>query len=291
VVDESGASTIVDCPKCGQNVWIPAASSPAGTASRNTATTSPSTTPNFAVSLLCIGLGLGLAWFLWANKPAIVQRFGSTRSETEYLKSLVELKDFMVVSAAVCDGLCNKHSSHWRSAITSEYGNINAAIAESLEAGKETINQVNSARDTIENSMRQLNNPPSGYEQAHLKLVELFGIYNQLVKQAVSPSGSLESYNQDVNKLTGDFTKVVSELNVLMPLQDAPRKGIQDWFDYDWLVYAIVILTAFEFCRIVYRRIPAGVTDWYTSTKGYVILLIVIVCFIAFVWLGAIFTK
>jgi hypothetical protein len=40
VVDESGAGTIVDCPRCGQNVWIPAASNPVGTASRKSPATS-----------------------------------------------------------------------------------------------------------------------------------------------------------------------------------------------------------------------------------------------------------
>jgi hypothetical protein len=126
-----------------------------------------------------------------------------------YRDLLVRLKDAMVDDANTCKRICALNSEVSRSGMTDDI-----LIKERRDT---TTKKIDDNRDLCEYAIRRLNNPPKDFERAYNKLVELYGIYNQIVSQAVGPSGSLISYNMEVDKLFNDFTTASSEFNVLVP--------------------------------------------------------------------------
>ena len=65
--------------------------------------------------------------------------------------------------------------------------------------------------------MRKLKNCPNQYQEAYNALLELHGIYSQLHSLASSPTGSLLSFNNRVNDLESEFTRIEGKLKIYMP--------------------------------------------------------------------------
>lgn len=69
----------------------------------------------------------------------------------------------------------------------------------------------------IEVELQSLRNSPYKKEERFAALVELFGIYSQLKSLALTPAGSLLSYNLKINDLSSEYTKALSKLKIYIP--------------------------------------------------------------------------
>lgn len=65
--------------------------------------------------------------------------------------------------------------------------------------------------------MESLQSPPEGYEDTYKVLKELYGIYTELASQAQSPSGSLVSFNTNVDTTQSEFNRVFEEFLITAP--------------------------------------------------------------------------
>lgn len=141
----------------------------------------------------------------------------SENAKSEYRQKLNDARDLMAVTAVLAVDVASKHSQAWRSATRSAYTTIDLAIYDSIEENQATIDQVRNGKRTVQLQLSQLNNPPAGFEIAHAKIVSVYGSFSSLADAAVSPSGSLMSYNQSVNRIQEEFLKGMNELKVLIP--------------------------------------------------------------------------
>jgi type II secretory pathway pseudopilin PulG len=73
--------------------------------------------------------------------------------------------------------------------------------------------------DDVTNRIKALNNPPPEYEKASEIAFELYSLYDEYVSLAISPSGSLSSFNERTNQLSSDIIKKSKEFNSRMPLE------------------------------------------------------------------------
>ncbi|WP_017413476.1 zinc-ribbon domain-containing protein [Clostridium tunisiense] len=124
--------------------------------------------------------------------------------------------------------MCSKISSFWHDVIfgnmfvfkeNGELGDFNDSIKQLQKAWKDngTLSKREQAKAEIETQMKSLQNPPKDYESAYALLVELYSIYGQIYSQGTSPTGSLTSYNADVDKLFSDFNKIYDKMTILKP--------------------------------------------------------------------------
>ncbi len=135
----------------------------------------------------------------------------------EYRKKLSSTKDLMITTSILSVDLCSKHSEAWRAATRDSYGSIKLAVLESLKSHKESVESIVAGELAVELMMPDLNSPPEGFGAAHSKIISVYGSFKSLVSVALSPSGSLISYNQNVNRIQEDFMGGVNELKVLIP--------------------------------------------------------------------------
>lgn len=146
--------------------------------------------------------------------------YKKNKQENDYEKNLRLANAVIALSTIKCIEMCEKYLTVWREAIEDKYNSdFNDDIREQMSRfilyGH--IKEINQSKELAESLLQKLNQPPDLYFEAHKKIVALYGVYSQIHSLAQSPSGSLMSYNKQVNDLQSNFIKIINELKVLLP--------------------------------------------------------------------------
>jgi hypothetical protein len=114
--------------------------------------------------------------------------------------------------------ICQEYSSIWSEAIDNG-GDFNQGIQLIKNANTDngTFKNFDNDKQLIDNSMKELSSPPAKYNNAYSDLVKVYGIYTQIYSQAENPTGSLISFNSNINDLQSSYTEAYNELNVAIP--------------------------------------------------------------------------
>jgi hypothetical protein len=119
--------------------------------------------------------------------------------------------------------LCNGISSIWKDAINSgkdfnQKVNMFISLSKAVTPNKKySNNDYDKAKLEIEEAMKTLQNPPDKYNEPYKLIVDLYGYYTQIFNQAMNPTVSLLTYNQDVNQKTSEFQKIFDKIKVIKP--------------------------------------------------------------------------
>jgi hypothetical protein len=107
-------------------------------------------------------------------------------------------------------------SSAWISAVD---GNLSSSevVLNYYKKLTDFASVLEESTDKIEAELQSLKNSPYNKEERFAALVEVFGIYNQLKSLALTPAGSLLSYNFKIDDLSSEYTKALSKLKIHIP--------------------------------------------------------------------------
>ena len=114
--------------------------------------------------------------------------------------------------------LCKSISEVWSDAI-SNGKDFNEEIATVQKIAKETnfLQKLQKDKELIDGMMSRLNNPPEEYKTLYDKLLSLYGQYTKIYELAISPSGSLMTYNQSISEVSSEINRLYNEFQVLVP--------------------------------------------------------------------------
>lgn len=100
-------------------------------------------------------------------------------------------------------------------------GNFQIALNKTYNYFEETgkNGELNSKRDEITHLIRKLNNPPQEYKDAYNVAFEMYSEYENFISLALSPSGSLVTYNQKANELSSKIVTKLKEFEVKLPIK------------------------------------------------------------------------
>jgi hypothetical protein len=76
---------------------------------------------------------------------------------------------------------------------------------------------IDSLRSILKVSMEKLTDPPTKYKDTYNDLVTLYSSLSELSNMATNPSGSLQTYRQNLNDLTSKVNSTFSEIEVRNP--------------------------------------------------------------------------
>ncbi|MGG3802515.1 hypothetical protein [Metabacillus fastidiosus] len=85
---------------------------------------------------------------------------------------------------------------------------------------EDQIKELETNSETISKKLQELNNPPQEYQDVYDKVLELYLLHEEYIDMAISPNGSLMSYNQKVNELSSKISNKINEIDVIMPDND-----------------------------------------------------------------------
>lgn len=137
----------------------------------------------------------------------------------ELSNTILDISDGTILSETMCSTI----SSVWSSAIDNSdvypYTDFNTAIAnqETSWSKDETTSKRKLANSKIQTEMKELQNPYKGYDDTYQLVLNLYDEYNGLYNQAITPTGSLTSYNSDTNTKSDSFNTTLSRIEVVMP--------------------------------------------------------------------------
>lgn len=117
--------------------------------------------------------------------------------------------------------ILDDYQKNWRSAIfdheayyeTGEKlycSDFNDAISWRRTANKNILSLIDSYFYHIKDLMKDMDTPPSKYENVHNKFLAIYNNLNKLKSLCNSPEGSLQTFSSDVNNL---FSDIQSDLN------------------------------------------------------------------------------
>lgn len=136
----------------------------------------------------------------------------------KYESNLNNAMTQILIETYLCSNMCNTISEKWKSAISDGY-NFNNAIKKQIESwtNDNTIKKRKEKSDKLEVMMKELKNPKSDYKESYDLLVELYSLYGRIYEQAIQPTGSIITYNSDVNSKLSEFNKVYDKIKVIKP--------------------------------------------------------------------------
>ncbi|AKN32304.1 hypothetical protein Ccar_16115 [Clostridium carboxidivorans P7] len=178
---------------------------------------SKSLTIILSILLLIVLFSLGVGGAYLYNKKVQAQKYEQYCQN--YTNTFTKTTKDILIEEKTTSLMCAVVSETWNSAIDSHYKDFDTELSMLNKKWKDSGNLKSreDAKNNIESEMSQLKNPPDDYKEAYNALVELYGYYTQIYNQAVSPKGSLFTYNQDVNNKTSEFDKIYDKLAVIKP--------------------------------------------------------------------------
>lgn len=90
-------------------------------------------------------------------------------------------------------------------------------IAETHYKKTGDIETINSARASIQSSIKEIALPPEEYQSIYNELFELYKNYEKYVDLAIDPSGSLQSYTSKAQSLSPEIVSGVKAVSARLP--------------------------------------------------------------------------
>lgn len=172
-----------------------------------------------------IVIGVAVITVLALIAYGIITSINLKRSK-DYSENISSTVVLMLANASKCESMCSTISTTWRNAIFDDYDKYNKGYLDfnqalqNLFADSNIKNEIETIKNndvTIAESVKSLQNPPSQFKELYNDMLELYGDYQGLVSQATNPSGSLQSYNSDVNNKISEFMKNYNKIKAKLP--------------------------------------------------------------------------
>lgn len=168
----------------------------------------------------------------------------------KYGENLQSVADDLLGNSADIETIVNQYSKVWSMSIKSknaisisqmmsetglseeeitEYflinnaGNISSDFSTNIHSlnayyeGTGALEEIRTKSEEIKSRMAELNNPPSEYEKAYDELLDMYTHSEEYAEMALSPTGSLQSFNSETSQLSTDILSQYKRIEATVP--------------------------------------------------------------------------
>ncbi|KYH30484.1 hypothetical protein CLTEP_26310 [Clostridium tepidiprofundi DSM 19306] len=128
----------------------------------------------------------------------------------------------MVILLPIYDAY--KYLEVWHDAIFSDYKDFNDEIAKQYKAFNKENKDLEDRKKNLDAIVKRLQNPPDEYQKTYNTVIELYEVYDEFYRLATNPSGSYQSYSNDVHEVDSEFLKIFNKLEILIPEKENQLK-------------------------------------------------------------------
>lgn len=82
------------------------------------------------------------------------------------------------------------------------------------------LEDIKSSRNDIKDRVSELNDPPNEYEKVYDEMLDMYNHFMEYVDMALSPSGSLQGFNDDRSHLSSEIINKYNRIEVIFPGKD-----------------------------------------------------------------------
>lgn len=163
------------------------------------------------VIILIIG---GLVFSSYLNSQKKLEAFNSYKEDFTIALSLLEGEAQMNLD------VLNETNTTWNDAIFGDEDiDFNTALI-LLYMGYEEdgiLKDIKSGREDIDEQINKLQDEHPQFSSVYLDLLDLYATYTQINDLSLDPSGSLQSFRDQITNLDGDFKQGYSKIKVRIP--------------------------------------------------------------------------
>ena len=189
-----------------------------------------------ALVLACIG-GV-TAFAIIKNQQEIAEQEALERAKkkarSEYIENLENFLYTALSGAADAEEVCNLTKAVWYDTIYEEYDSETIAYTQtngkfhddfndsltklySSTSIKTAVAGIKENLETVDDLYKSLLNPEEDFEDCFEEVEALYSTYYYLTKLAISPSGSLKSYSENLAEYDDEFISHYDKLKLLIP--------------------------------------------------------------------------
>lgn len=174
----------------------------------------------FSIVTVLLLIGAGVGTYLYIDKK-------NKELAEEYEADIELVADKIISSGSVAEDMINNYSSVWHDAIYEDFYQIDGEYvsdfneAIQIQYAKHSTEGLNKViEDDLENiksDIKDLNDPPEEFEDAYEALLNLYKSYSSFANLALTPDGSLTTYNETTNSLGSEVVSNYEEFSLKMP--------------------------------------------------------------------------
>ncbi|MBO1583333.1 hypothetical protein [Bacillus sp. XF8] len=142
------------------------------------------------------------------------------KKDAQYLESATKYYVSIEFMGAISDLVLPEYSQAWSKAIDNR-NDFNKALSEKRTSMDSMISQIPSIYEKMEKELKIVSEAakeqPKKYEELYTEYKNMHGIITSLKEQMDSPTGSLISFNQNVNMLFQEYKKTKGKIDVAIP--------------------------------------------------------------------------
>lgn len=79
------------------------------------------------------------------------------------------------------------------------------------------LEKVQEASEEAKDKMSELKDHPSDFEKVYDEALDLYDLTEEFMEMAINPTGSLQSFNEDKNRLSSEIFSKYKRIDVIMP--------------------------------------------------------------------------
>lgn len=230
------------CPHCGYPMEETSQQSntpqPVEVTAINLSSKDPGKTKKIVIGIvaaICVALIVVIGVFVNKAHTERQAALDALNARNAYIDNLVSIREVMIMGAMDAEEICILTHDVWYNTIYEEYSfdtapytrdengsyhddfndSISALYAD--EEIKSTVSDIKSNRDSVDELMKQLQNPTDEFSACYATLDSMYDAYCGLTNLATSPTGSLSSYTESYRSFDGDFAMYFEKLATQIP--------------------------------------------------------------------------
>ena len=185
------------------------------------------------IAICCVIVCIFAVVKIYKNEQAKKASAEYEEQVNAYIDNVDKIKGEMISTGAEAESLMNKTSNVWSNAIfkesdteTDQYAKVDGVFVEdfndalsSLFSDSETITVISSiqnGKSKVANIVKELQNPPDGYENVYDTVMSLSTAFSAVTDLATNPQGSLQTFNQNKQEKIDKFMEVYNTLDAQM---------------------------------------------------------------------------
>ncbi|WP_026693856.1 hypothetical protein [Peribacillus kribbensis] len=149
-------------------------------------------------------------------------------SNQMYKSDLFKAMDQMEIGIKKAEVMVDQYEEVWNGAIESDYGyemdngetawDFDEAINMQYDIFKEdgNLKELESIREVVRDTMKDLRNPPSKYEKAYTHVVSMYAHFISYAKLGEEPKGSYQTYSEKTDTHLGYYDTEKDKLKAVI---------------------------------------------------------------------------
>lgn len=219
------------CPECGtqlneEDIFCPSCGFPIAENINKTEVSAPQqvevtgvkvNTQSKKIMAIAAGVVIAIIVAVWGIQYVQKQQAikEAEQAEQDYKQNIISTSAMILSGAAEAENCGNLIKKVWYNAIYEDFDtetdpytrssgrfvDFNTAL-QNLFSDPDFSARINTIEENqvgVQEMMKELKNPPEGYQEAHTAITELYNAYLKLTNLVVSPQGNLQTFSENFN--------------------------------------------------------------------------------------------